>query len=512
MKRLVLMFVGLALLLGGGIYYVFGVHSPKRDTRLASEEIERWEVRAAKVRTCLLGATPASPSAAEAMAIRDLSNNPPEFKKCTALISELSRGNAEDTGLKEVESEWRSINSAASGVANSFSHLFDPGTAAHERAIVDLGDALDLLALRHRDLRNAAEMDPPASTAGPQLAKAELIPFGTKKRTKLTAWLRPSTGGMVVIVDNTGAMQQIVLVPGEAPKRAPARPGVRPSVTDGAWGMKAAKTQLAIGRLTSDGDIESENDSNIGEPVVDSQVLFAVGALDDGAIAYVVELENKTPLVSIGRTRRAGLVEAIGPLGFEGGTPQDAEDYSFAIAPPSRGLVAWSAGGKLRATIVRPNTPISIDKPGFKVTELGTGHAGQACLSATHGWVANGDRFISFDDNGATPHVLPGHELIGCDATSVLLRQAGHRYAVCDNACRIVELAAGGDAVPGLAGGAAIAVASRQHVIAVWREKAEPRYFALPSAFKPKLVHGTAKVIDVIGEGEDGLAIARIKL
>ncbi len=515
------MFAGLALLLAGGLYYFFGVHSPKRDNRLAVEEIERWEVRAAKVRTCLLGTTPASPNAAEAMAIRDLSNNPPEFKKCTAPIGELSRGNAPDTGLPEVESEWRSINSAASGVANAFSHLFDPGSAVHERAIVALGEALDLLDVRHRDLRNAAQMPPPSFGEGPALAKAELIPFGTKKRAKLSAWLRPSAGGMIVLVEGAGGpMQQVVLVPGEPPRRVPFQGDVRPSITDPTWAVQAGDGELIYGKLAADGSIEAQIGTSIGDKKAVPHILFTLGNAFDGAIAYLPDAARAPPQVALARM----VAPAAEPSKLTGallpGTPTDVDDYAFALDPPARGLLVWSTKGALRGILVRVDPPIPAaataggpaPTAAGKPVELGSGHTGLSCLTATHGWVASGDQFVAFDEASATPHVLPGHELIGCDATSVLLRNAGHRYSVCGAACRVVELAAGGDAVPGLAGGAAIAVASRQHVIAVWLEKGPPRYFALPSSIKPKLVHATAKLIDVIGETEEGLAIARIKL
>jgi hypothetical protein len=162
-----------------------------------------------------------------------------------------------------------------------------------------------------------------------------------------------------------------------------------------------------------------------------------------------------------------------------------------------------------------------------KPLELGSGHTGLSCLTSLHGWVASGEQFVAFDDTTSSPHVLPGHEMVGCDATSVLLRQAGHRYSVCSTpspmtpgalpstrpACRVVELAAGGDAIPGLTNGLAMAVASRQKVLAVWIEKQkEARYFVLPATFKPKLVHANAKALDVLGETDDGLAIARVTL
>ncbi len=54
MNKLVLMFVGLALALAGGLYYFFGVHSPKRDNRFA--------VEGARVLVAGRGVVPGEPS------------------------------------------------------------------------------------------------------------------------------------------------------------------------------------------------------------------------------------------------------------------------------------------------------------------------------------------------------------------------------------------------------------------------------------------------------------------
>ena len=539
MNRLVLMFLGLAAVVGGGLYFFYGVHTPGRDFRLAREEIERWQTRADKVRTCLLGTAPASPIAAEALAIRELTNNPPEFKKCTAGIGELSRGDAEDTGIKEVETEWKSIASAATRVANAFAHLFDPGTAAKQQAVDDLGNALDQLDIAQRNLRLAAEMDPPPSGVGlTSLPKAELVPLGTRKRARLSAWLRPSAGGMVVLVDGAGSpAHQLALVPGEAPRRVPFHSDVRPSVGDPTWAVQSGDGELAHGKLTAEGKLDTPITKAVGDKKAVPHLLFTLGNADSGAVAFIPDAARTPPQVAVIRSFHgvldfapppapapapaAGSAAAPPPPPPPAGMPPtDADDYSFAIDPPNRGLIAWSSKDVVRGMIVRPGVAA-------KPVELGSGHTGLSCLTASHGWVASDDEFIAFDDTTATPQVIPGHELVGCDATSVLLRQAGHRYTVCSTpspstpgalpsrqpSCRVVELAAGGDAIPGLSKGLAIAVASRQKVVAVWTEKQkEPRYFVLPATFTPKLVHANDKVLDVLGETADGLAIARVAL
>ena len=546
MNRLLLTVLVIGAVLGGGVYYVLTTRAPGRNYDAAKAEIERWEERANKLRTCLLGTTPASPIAAEALAIRELTNNSPEFKKCTASISELSRGDAPDTGIKDVEDEWKSLTKAITGLASSFARVLVTG-GNKQGAIDELGDALDTLDVANSNLRQAAQMDPePSGKAKPSLAKAELIMLGTSKRAKLSAWLRPSAGGMVALVepspDNgvrgrlagepTGAsrsrpQQQLVLVPGQLPKRTPFQPGVRPSVTNVKWGMKAVKGKLEIGTLTITGELEVKVDASISDPpIADSQVLFALGEMTNGAIAYVVEPTGKTPVVSVGRTGLGGNGEAVLPdhPWFDGGSPEEADLYSFAVSPPERGMLTWSHRGKLRGIIARPGTDVSAP---LAAVALGAGDVGQSCLTAKYGWIASGDQLVAFDGATAFRVEMPDHEMIGCDASSVLLRQSGHRYAVCgmtvptqglgsgappppSPSCRTVDLPAGIDAIPGLSGGRVVAVASRQRVLAVWREQADVAYFVMPETFKPRVLQATNKLLDVLGETDEGLAVVRV--
>src|SRR5437763_1799512 len=96
------MFVALLAVAGDGLYYVFGVHLPGRERAGARDEIERWEQRLATARRCLLGESPASPTPSEALAVYEMSHDV-DHHVCTPAISNLSRGDAEDTGLRAVE-------------------------------------------------------------------------------------------------------------------------------------------------------------------------------------------------------------------------------------------------------------------------------------------------------------------------------------------------------------------------------------------------------------------------
>ncbi|MBA2539193.1 MAG: hypothetical protein H0V17_06120, partial [Deltaproteobacteria bacterium] len=329
MSRLVLMFLAIALVAGGGIYYFFGIHSPARDKRIAQEEIERWEPGFAKVRTCLIGPSPASAKAAEAIAIRELVEKP-DYKKCTAAIAELSR-DGEDTGDSRIEGAWRSINSTASSVASAFGALFIPGSDAKERAVEKLGTAWDALEEAHRTLRAVAGMEPPPASTAAALRTAELIPLKTGSKAKLTAWLRPSAGGMVVLVERalpTTAPRQVVLVPGEAPRSSPHQGDVRPSITDDTFAAAAGDGSLELGKIDASGALaEPVRKTKTGDAKSVPHVLFTIGGTADAVVGYIPDAARTGVQVSLARVTGET---------FDAGVPNDADDYAFAVDPPAR--------------------------------------------------------------------------------------------------------------------------------------------------------------------------------
>jgi hypothetical protein len=497
--RIVLIFVAVAALLGGGLYFLFGVHLPGKAHAGARDEIERWEERFAKARRCLLGETPVSSSNSEQLAVFELANEIADRRPCTPLISGLGRGDADDTGIEAVEARWRELERAVSAVAGGFAAKLDPrGDAAG--ATDKLAGALDRLEAAQRSLREAAGMDPPAAPSGTPLPKAELVPIGA---TKLDAWLRPSAGGLVALAStgNDNALDrgtksfQVVLVPGQSPRVTPIGPHVVASITDPGWGASSA-TQIAVGSIAA-----GEPTTTASLPAAKAAtpaVLFAVGGAADGVIGYVPETEKGTAQVGFARVANGKLVTE--PL-------HDAARYAFALDPPNRALLAWSSGGALAAAIIKPGTPT-------KIVALGSGEPGQSCMTSTHGWVSSPPQFVSFDDAGARPHLMTADsELIECDATSALLRGAGHRYAICTHDdCRLAELMARPLAMPALMGGQVIAVATRRGVLGVWREKGPPLYFAMPEPVRVNLVHANAKQIDLIGSTDKGLVIVRVSL
>src|SRR5215212_3594953 len=126
-KAAVLVLVAVAALAAiAGAYYLLAIYLPQQKRGPARVEIARWEERLAAARACLLGEAPASSDTREALAIRGLSPDPWNRGTCTQLISRLSRGETEDTGMPAVEDAWRALERAAGKVGSAFLAHIDP--------------------------------------------------------------------------------------------------------------------------------------------------------------------------------------------------------------------------------------------------------------------------------------------------------------------------------------------------------------------------------------------------
>jgi hypothetical protein len=485
-------FGAVAVLLGGGLFYFFKIYQPKQVRAGAQAEIIQWEQRFTAARTCLVGAKPASPKAGEALAVRELSPDPWSRGTCTQLIGKLSRGIADDTGMLQVEHAWMTIDRAAAKVATAFASHVDPyGDKPEHRGESPLPAALDALDQADADLRKVAGMDPPASASLAALPEGELIPIRDHAAAvkSLDMVLMPSAKGVIGFGATQAGQVQLVLTPGADPKvlRVPAR-GLR-AVPDLAWGAAEVRLGAVVGPIDANGGFTTMTNLELADPL---RGLLAVGSVTDGLAAYA-ELGRLVFVRSAG-----GAFSADKPVTFE--------RLEFAVDPGGRGLVVWTTeDGAMHGQIVRGGGPA-------KTIELGSGYPGPSCLTATKGWVGGETQFVTFDETGATPHVLPQHELLGCgDSAALLHKFASTHYAVCSDTCRIADLTnARPSTIATLVGDKVAAIHVRDHVIGVWRENAAPQFFALPAVVTPKVAISDGKVIDVLAESADGVVLVRI--
>ncbi len=499
--RIGLIFGAVAVVLGGGLFYFFKIYQPKQQQGAAQTEVLAWEGRWNEARECLLGQQPASSSSRESLAVREMQPDPWERKTCTQLIGKLSRGVAEDTGLMKVEHAWMTIDRAAGKFANAFAMHADPFGDAVMKAEKEsaLGAAFESLDAAHGELRQAVGLDAAAVTQLPALPAAELIPIqdGAERVAALDSWVLPSAGGIYAQGVSKRARFQIVAAPGQPPKVLMAPNEVLRAVPDLTWAASPLFSEVAVAPVDEHGAFGAT--TNI--PAVDPErVFFAVGSLTAGMVAY-----NAGNNLSIARS-------SGGPFVVD--KPLEMERTVVAIDPAGRALLAWNgfstlkdetATARLRGFITKGDAPP-------KILELGTGYAGSACLTSTHGWVGDSSQAISFDDTGAVPHLLPQHELLGCTKDAALLHNNGtSHYVVCTQACRVVNMGSmKSTRVATVAGGKVQAIRARGGVLGVWRENAAPVFYATQSTLLPILATSDGKVIDVLASTDDGLVIARV--
>lgn len=497
-RRVALIFGAAAALAGGGLYYFFKVYQPKQERAVAATEIEAWEQRLDQVRLCLLGPKPASSRAGEALAVRELAPDVWDRASCTKLIGKLSRGVAEDTGLLKVEHAWMTIDRAAAKVATAFASHVDPSGDAPRKRGNDspLPAALDDLDAARAELRQAAGMDPPPASGPAALPAAEIVPLadGADPVTGVSAWLIPSAGGTLGFGTVKGKGEvQLTLVAGAPPRLDRLPPGALRAAPDRAWGAAGLREAVAIAPIDERGAFGAMTTFPVE---LGARVLIAVGTMASGLVAYAAS--NHLVIA-----RAAGAPFALDK-------PIEVGRMAFALDPAGRGLVAWSplaSDGPMHGFIARDGTPPVI-------VELGDGVPAQACLTATRGWVAGAGQFVSFDERGAAPHVLPDHQLVGCTSEGALLhRDDTTHYAICTDGCRGADLSGlRPTEIATIAGGKVYAIRARGRVIGVWTEGKPPRFYATEQAVTPTLAMSNGKVIDVLGETEDRAVIVRVPL
>lgn len=492
--RVIVIFAVIVAVLGGGLYYFLRVYSPRQERAGAQKEIVAWEARLAEVRACLLGEHPASAKAREALAVRELSPDPWNRGTCSKLIGKLSRGVAEDTGMMKVEHAWMTIDRAAAKVATAFASHVDPGGDVPEHRVEDpLPQALEELDAAQAELHAAAGMDPPPALAGASLPTAEVIPLmaGNLPVTELADWRLPSNGGIVGFGIAHEREVELVLTAGAAPKVMLTPSGGDRALPAGTWGAADLQREIVVGPIDDNGAFSAMTNLPAGDI---ANVVLTAGAINDGLVAFAAG--DTLGLVQLGATPP----KTVATL--------PVTRIAVAEAPSGRSLLAWTTpDGAMHGLLPTAGTaPVPM--------ELGSGEAAQACITATQAWIGAAPQYMAFDGKSATPHVLPGHTLLGCSTTAALLHKVDSTtYAVCTEGCRVVELAnTRSSFVATLAGDKVVAARTQDTVIGLWRENAAPLFFVTPVPFTPRAAISDGKVVDLVGQTHDGLALARLSL
>jgi hypothetical protein len=519
MGRVIAIFALVAAVCGGGLFWFFKIHRPAQVKKGAQDEIASWEERWNDTRACLLGKTPRSSKTSEALAIHEMLPDPWDRQKCTPLVAKLTRGDAPDTGLAPVEDAWVELDHAAAKAAEAFAmHVVASTTLATD----PLPAALDNLDAARAKLRSAAEL-PATEQAGKPLVVAQVIPLldGTKQITQLDITNPPSAHGLVA----TGATEEnrevrVVFTAGGTPQIARLGAGAMRALPDGSWGAAFGDAETRIGAFDADGAMPSPATVKIAEGLVAQPI----GTLADGMVPIVGR--NKGDANNPGNDQiiwahvKAGAVTTDPPL--------DVKLASIVADVDGRAALIWDP---LPPKQQRASPPPG-DPPG-KVRMLPDGAAldlpawssGVGCFTSDRLWVPYGDLagsgLVSVANGQAITEPLMADFLMGCTPEVALMRSQDSRapLAICGPHCRPTQIPHGAPTTAALTvvDGKLVAIVAHSGVLGVWREGADPIFYALPEPAQPVLAHEwtamamtDGKVIDVLARGAKTFVVARI--
>ena len=508
--RIVLIFAAVAIVGGAGAYYFFSIYEPRQVLKSAQADITGWEERFTAARNCLLGPRPASSKTSEALAIRELSPDPWDRGSCTPLIGKLSRGEAPQTGITEIEQAWANLDHAAGKAAQAFGmHISAPTTLTKD----PLPSALDELDTARLNLRATAKL-PAGEQIGKPLVAAQILPIqnGDAPIIKLEIDALPSAHGIVLFGKTASREVEVTITAGGSPAVGRVAAGSIRAAPDGSWGATAGEGEVHAGAF----DVEGAMPGPTTLPLVGSRrvAIAAVGGTpSDGVIVYGGDQQ-----LAIAHAHE-GAMTADSPLRMiaNGVTGIDAD---------GRIALVWStADRELHGRILKPGG----DEPVVELTDLVAPGKSSAqkmarpevssapCLTQDRAWVMLGPSLVAF--GGGKPAVKLDAEgiLIGC-ALDVAILRFGDSYTMCGETCRTTKLP-GAPALAAIAvvRGKLVAAAEHGSVLAVWRENSQPTYFGLPAQATPVLAHDWGamgltddKVLDVIARGDKTFVVIRI--
>jgi hypothetical protein len=489
--RVILIFAVVAVIAGGAGFWFIKIYRPGQVRKDAQAEILGWETRWKAARDCLLGNAPASSKTAEALAIRELSPDPWNREGCTPLIGKLTRGDAFDSGIADVEHAWAELDSAATKAAAAFA------THITSRELPDdpLPAALDALDAARAKLRAAADLPPPEQNGKP-LPLAQIVPIDDAGEPieRIETDSIPSAHGVVQYGRTPSHVVQITLTAGGAPKVARLGPGSRRGVPDGSWGAVPGETELHAGAFDVEGAMASPTTLK-GAP--STAVLAALGTLAD---AVIVSADEKQLSVS----------HALAP-----GRTIKITNVGATTDVDGRAAVVWLAPDKkAHAQIVKPGA----DEPEVELGDMIGG--AEMCLTRDRAWLTTVQILAFGGDQPVFHGPVANGFLIGCTADVAVTRDGGspQRYTICGAECRQSKSPAGNRiATVAVIGGKLIAIAEHGGVLAMWREDGIQTYYALPEQARlviahewPAMAMTDGKVIDVLAKGKKTFEIVRV--
>ncbi len=527
--RIALIFVVTMAVVVGGAVYFFAIYRPKQVKKDAQAEILTWEKRWDAARACMLGSAKPEGKTSEALAIHEMSPEAWDEHACSALVGNINRGAAPDTGLDDVERAWQALDHDAAKAANAFAmHAPDEGKPD------GLPAALDALDDDRAALRVAAGLpDDRTTTAALPAATVTPIMLGTAA-VHVTDSRRELATSVHGVVANGRASSTTVRVQLSADGSVKAGavpsdvPGER-SLTDPSWGAVAVGDGLAIGAFGETGEITGGADQAMK---VQPQL---IGALGGAAKGTLVLSPNGKDEYAIARWADSKLT--IGPVtkivdGRVGRDPGAGARLAFVWSDPHGAIQGQivtnddaSKVAELRHATGKPAAADSEDgddgaNPADRV-------AGPICFTSDRAWTTVDHRLMSFAADGTVASPCPaggycpaelGAEatIIACTADTVVVADntRSSAFAVCTaSACRTANLPPQPwfQAVT-VADGKLVSIFGHAGVIAVRREGGATTYYSV--AGSPHMIAAVTdgKAVSVLASQNGGDVVVRVPL
>jgi len=266
----------------------------KRGLPGAREQIEKWDQRWQKARTCLLGEYADSADTAVALLVRDLADpqGSTAIAQCVAKFSALEH---EPSDVEEVKAAWLGLDNAIKRLVS----LLPDYATSDEQARHRLAKLIDEADAAYAKLRGEAGLstdEQPRAGASQIPAAPEGVLITSRDGTPLEVGSVELAGHTVTAV---GRSELVVFRGPDAPERFPVADGVVPSLGDDSWGvaldrrgeLRSASLD-ASGRLDGAGKVVARKKVAGFKDTVKITPYYAVGKSDKRVIVYEREFVN----------------------------------------------------------------------------------------------------------------------------------------------------------------------------------------------------------------------------
>ena len=522
-NRVIAIFAGVAIVLGGGAFYYTKIFAPGEARDQAREEYKEWDARWLSLRSCLLGEE-RSAKVGESLAIHEMLDQGWTAKSCTSSIGKLARGPGESSGISKIEDAWVEVDRAGSKLAAAFGHHVATGSSWKEDA---LPGAIELMIAARANLRDALDLDDDRKTTLAALPQAELLALDPTLEKVRTDPYKTTAGGAIYFGKRAGKEVQVVLRAGQAPSITRVD-GTQRSVPDPTWGAAIEDGKLLFGPVIESGTIATPSGTIALPPLLPGEQGYAVAGVSVAAQGGKALDPSALPSGSASRSAHGALVV----VGNEARLLVAREDTAGAWAldpaiPVARAMAEVDLDGRVAAiwTDAKRVPHARIWQAGESDRELVIKQEPEGfsaiCLTQTTVWLATPETVTGLSAGAPITAMTGGNELLGCSPDAAILAAGSGGYQICTAACRQAMVADTQHlmAVTDL-DGKLVGVSSHGGVLGVWREgEKQPALYGLPEPVEiamgrdhPPMALTNGKVLDVLATAAKGYVRIRVPI